>query len=402
AWFLVNGSTCGIEALIMAVCNPGDRILLARNCHKSAIAGVILSGAIPAYIEPDFDAELEFAGGVSPKSVRNALDNYPDARGVLLVSPTYFGACSDVKAIAALVHARNIPLLVDEAWGAHFAFHHELPESAIASGADGVVQSTHKMLAGMTQASVLHVRGERIDCDRLSNALQLLQSTSPSYLLMMSLDVARRQMALHGTQLLGKAIALTDTTRERLNAIAGISCPGIERTGTSGSYDFDRTRLVVSVEKLGRSGFAVDEWLDEQFGVQSEMVTPSHVVFLVTIGTSQDDCDRLVDAFAALSRECETASIPNSNECSRVSRWPSLPPVLMHPREALFARQRSLSLTDAEGDICAEIVAPYPPGIPILMPGEVVTLEAIAYLQSVTRHLDGESWQTLQVVARHG
>ncbi|MEO0802818.1 MAG: aminotransferase class I/II-fold pyridoxal phosphate-dependent enzyme [Cyanobacteria bacterium J06642_2] len=384
SWFLVNGSTCGVEALVMSVCDPGDVILLPRNCHKSAIAGVILSGAIPVYIEPDYDVSLGLAHGVTPAAVEAALDAHPEARGVLIVCPTYYGVCSDLKAIADIVHSRHLPFLVDEAWGAHFTFHDDLPSSALAAGADLVVQSTHKVLAGMTQGSALHVKGDRIDRNRVRNILQLLQSTSPNYVLLMSLDVARRQMALHGKNLLSEAISLADQARARLNEIDGISCFGTERLGsTPGFHALDRTRLTVTVSDLGLYGFEADDMMNQRFDVQPEMSTLHNVVFIVSIGNTQRDIDRLVDGFATIARE-QRALVQQDLQAKIQQlaslKLPSLPPRRMRPRDAFFARIHRVPLQKAIGEVCAEIISPYPPGIPILVPGEEVTSEAVEYL----------------------
>ncbi|WP_017327968.1 aminotransferase class I/II-fold pyridoxal phosphate-dependent enzyme [Synechococcus sp. PCC 7336] len=385
SWFLVNGSTCGVETLMMAVCDPGDVVLLPRNCHKSAIAGVMLSGAIPAYIEPDYDRDLGIAHGLTPAAVEAAIQRYPSAKGVLAVSPTYYGVASDLEAIAAVVRAHNLPFLVDEAWGPHFAFHPELPISALEAGADLVVQSTHKVLAGMTQASLLHVRGDRIDRNRVRNILQLLQSTSPNYVLMMSLDVARRQMALQGEALLEETLRLADEARARLNRVEGIQCFGTERLGsTPGFHHLDRTRLTVTVSDLGLFGFEADDWVNRHCNVQPEMSTLHNVVFIVSIGNTQQDIDRLVASFEALSRDRRetAATVELSDRMQRLAciQLPQLPPQRLSPRAAFFSPIHRLPLQEAIGKVCAEIISPYPPGIPILVPGEEVTSEAVEYL----------------------
>ena len=222
-WFLVNGSTCGIEAAILATCAPGDKIILPRNVHQSAIAALILSGAVPIFVTPEYDSVLDIAHSITPSSVATALKQHPDAKAVMMVYPTYYGVCGDVSAIAQLAHQHGIPLLVDEAHGPHFAFHPDLPNSAMAAGADLTVQSIHKVLGAMTQASMLHVQGSWIDTERLSQSLQLLQSTSPSYLLLASLDAARQQMALQGEQLMSHTLQLADIARIRISQIPGLS-----------------------------------------------------------------------------------------------------------------------------------------------------------------------------------
>ena len=314
----------------------------------------MLSGAVPAYIEPDCDRDLGIAHGLTPAAVEAALEQYPQAKGVLVVSPTYYGVASDLERIAEVVHARNLPLLVDEAWGPHFAFHAELPISALEAGADLVVQSTHKVLAGMTQASLLHVRGDRIDRNRVRNILQLLQSTSPNYVLMMSLDAARRQMALQGEALLDRTLKLADDARARLNRVPGIQCFGAERLGsTPGFHQFDRTRLTVTVSDLGLFGFEADDWVNRHCHVQPEMSTLHNVVFIVSIGNTEADIDRLVASFEALSNtQRETAATAQLSErmqhLARI-QLPQLPPptaqsarglLLSHPSPAVARGDR--------------------------------------------------------------
>ncbi|HEY9761823.1 MAG TPA: aminotransferase class I/II-fold pyridoxal phosphate-dependent enzyme, partial [Trichocoleus sp.] len=221
-WFLANGSTCGIEAAVLSTCRPGEKIIVPRNAHQSVVSALILSGAVPVWVQPQYDPDWDLVLGVTPDAIAQALSQHPDSRAVLLVSPTYHGVCSDLTAIAQLTHAQNIPLLVDEAHGPHFAFHPDLPLPALAAGADLVVQSTHKVLSALTQASMLHVQGDRICRQRLQRALQLTQSTSPSYLLLASLDAARQQMALEGFERLEKTLDLVRSVRSHLQTLLGL------------------------------------------------------------------------------------------------------------------------------------------------------------------------------------
>ncbi|MEO0968612.1 MAG: aminotransferase class I/II-fold pyridoxal phosphate-dependent enzyme, partial [Cyanobacteria bacterium J06639_18] len=247
-WFLVNGSTCGIEAAILANCNQGDKIILPRNVHSSVISGLILSGAIPIFIQPEYDPVLDIAHGVTPHSVEVALKQHPDAKAVMVVYPTYYGTCGDITAIANLTHKYNVPLLVDEAHGAHFAFHPELPISALAAGADLSVQSIHKTLGAMTQASMLHVRGNKIDIERISRSLQLVQSTSPNYLLMASLDAARQQMAVDGKELMSRTLQLAREARSRISKIPGLS---VLEKPNSPAQTFDSVGKKLGKDSLG-------------------------------------------------------------------------------------------------------------------------------------------------------
>ncbi|MBD2346936.1 aminotransferase class I/II-fold pyridoxal phosphate-dependent enzyme [Anabaena subtropica] len=379
-WFLVNGSTCGIEAAILATCGPGDKIILPRNVHSSAIASLILSGAIPIFINPEYDSVLDIAHSITPDALQTALQQHPDAKAVLTVYPTYYGVCGDLEAIAQITHQYNIPLLVDEAHGAHFAFHPELPTSALAAGADLTVQSIHKVLGAMTQASMLHVQGNRIDGDKVSKALQLLQSTSPSYVLLASLDTARQQMALFGKQLMSHTLQLADDARERISQISGLSVlqfPGEEVS--PGFTALDKTRLTVTISGLGLTGFAAEEILDEKLGVTAEFSTLQHLTFIISLGNTAADIEQLVQGFTTLAEiNPATATSVKQKISSNLAYFPAI-----SPREAFFAANETLPIEQTCDRICAEIVCPYPPGIPVLMPGEVITKTALEYLQHI-------------------
>ncbi|MBC7968639.1 MAG: aminotransferase class I/II-fold pyridoxal phosphate-dependent enzyme [Verrucomicrobia bacterium] len=389
-WFLTNGSTAGVIAAILATCNPGDKIILPRNVHQSAVSGLILSGAVPIFIQPDYDPTLDLAHSLTPAAIAEALAQHPDAKAVLMVYPTYYGVCGDVAAIAQLAHQHNMPLLVDEAHGAHFAFHPELPIAALTAGADLVVQSTHKVLSAMTQAAMLHTRGDRVKGDRISKALQLVQSTSPSYLLLASLDAARHQMATQGKQLLEYTLQLADEARSRLDQIPGLSTLKPEQAGTAGFIALDRTRLTVTVTGLGISGFAADAILNEQLGVTAELPSLQHLTFIVSVGNTSADLEALVQAFGALAAmQGETAETQRRREKQRPSSLilhplSFIPPSsLLTPRDAFFAATEAVPVAQAVNRISAELICPYPPGIPVLMPGEVISAEAIASLQTI-------------------
>ncbi|NEP02051.1 MAG: aminotransferase class I/II-fold pyridoxal phosphate-dependent enzyme [Symploca sp. SIO2E9] len=390
SWFLINGSTCGVMAAILATCSADDKIILPRNIHQSAIAGLVLSGAIPIFINPEYDPSNDLAGSVTPAAVAAALAKHPDTKAVMVVYPTYHGVCGNLKAIAELVHQHNIPLLVDEAHGAHLSFHRDLPTSALSAGADLTIQSTHKVLGAMTQASMLHIQTQRVDAQRLSKALQLLQSTSPSYLLLASLDAARQQMALYGEKLLSRTLQLADDARDRINQIRGLSI--LELNHTQGFFELDRTRLTVRVSELGLSGFEADEILHQQLGVTAELPTSQHLTFILSLGNTQADIDKLVQAFTIIANEHQPAQQPTawqkllqSGKAQFLDIHPSsftLYPYLS-PRQAFFAPTETLSVNHALDHICAELICPYPPGIPALMPGEIIAPAAIEYLQQV-------------------
>jgi arginine decarboxylase len=389
-WFIVNGSTCGIEAAILATCGMGDKIILPRNVHSSVVAGLILSGAIPIFVNPEYDLVLDIAHSITPASVQAALEQHPDAKAVMIVYPTYYGVCGDVKAIASLVHQYNIPLLVDEAHGAHFAFHPQLPIPALTAGADLSVQSIHKTLGAMTQASMLHVRGNRVDSDRLNKALQLVQSTSPSYILLASLDAARQQMALHGFELMSRTLQLADEARTRISQIPGLSILEISPSSPplplppSSFVALDKTRLTVTVSGLGLTGFEAEEILDE-LAVTAEFATLQNLTFIISLGNTAKDIEQLVQGFITLANH----RIKKEKTDLKLSKlvWDDLitmgNSVRMSPREAFFAESETLPIQETTERICAEIVCPYPPGIPVLMPGEVISQTDVEYLQQI-------------------
>ena len=376
-WFLVNGSTCGIIASILATCAMGVKIILPRNIHSSAIAGLIISGAIPIFINPEYDRNRDVVYSINPIALKKTLQQHPDTKAVMMLYPTYQGICGDIRKITEITHEYNIPLLVDEAHGAHFAFHNDLPPSALSAGADLTVQSTHKVLGAMTQASMLHIQGKRIEPSRVSKALQLLQSTSPSYLLLASLDAARHQMATEGENLMTKTLQLAESAHNQLHKIKGISV--LEFSPQLGFTHFDRTRLTVDVSQLGLTGFEVDRILHQQLGVTCELPLPKHLTFIITFGNIPEDIEKLIQAFKILTPSPHHPITPSPHH----PIFPISPITPISPREAFFAPTKTLPIQQSLNHICSELICPYPPGIPVLMPGETITSEAIDYLQQV-------------------
>ena len=388
-FFLVNGSTTGNNAMIMTVCDPGDVVIVPRNAHKSVIGGIILSGAIPVYMKALWDADLGIAHGVSPESVEEALMEHPEAKGVLIVNPTYYGSTVDIQKIADIVHKAGKPLLVDEAHGPHLKFHPDLPISALEAGADMVVQSTHKIIGAMTQSSMLHIKEGHINVKRVKNVLQLLQSTSPSYVLMASLDVARRQMVTQGKELLDQTIYIAEKCRKQLNAIPGITCFGREKCGKNGIHDLDVTKLTINVSGLGISGFDILDKLNSSYNIQSELGNLHNVLEIVSIGNTESDLDQLVESFKAIAYEAKNnpQEDNNLNESLKVALdFPELPEAVMTPREAFFAKTKRVPFSNSAGHICAEIIAPYPPGIPVITPGERITRQIVEYIQIIHKY----------------
>ncbi|MBF2028678.1 MAG: aminotransferase class I/II-fold pyridoxal phosphate-dependent enzyme [Oscillatoriales cyanobacterium C42_A2020_001] len=390
-WFLTNGSTSGVIAAILATCNPGDKIILPRNVHQSAISGLALSGAIPIFVNPEYDSHLALAHGVSPDAIAQTLVQHPDAKAVLIVSPTYYGVSADVAAIAQIIHQHSIPLLVDEAHGAHFGFHPNLPRSALQAGADLAVQSTHKTLSALTQAAMLHVQGQRINRDRLTKALALIQSTSPNYLLLASLDATRHQLATQGKELMAHSLRLATKARSRIAQIPELSLLDAEQAGSPGFFRLDPTRLTVTVSGLGITGFTADELLNEQLGIVAELPTLQHLTFIISLGNREEDIERLVHGLEWLEGRKPEAGGKREDDGvggdKAVFAWASslhsASPSPLSPREAFLVQAEVVSVEAAVGCVSAELVCPYPPGIPVLIPGEVITEEAIASLKQV-------------------
>ena len=383
-WFLVNGSTAGMIAAILATCNPGDRIILPRNVHQSVISGLILSGAEGIFIEPEYDPQWNLVYSITPEAVQQALTQYSDIKAILIVYPTYEGICGDIQSIADLAHQAQIPLLVDEAHGPHFAFHSALPQSALAAGADLTVQSTHKVLGAMTQAAMIHVQADRINQYRLSQALQQVQSTSPSYLLLASLDAARHQVATVGKKLMSHALQLSQSARRQLESIPGLSVFPDNMNPKPGLRQVDPTRLTVNVAALGISGYEADQILDQQLGITAELPSLTHLTFIISLGNTQADIDQLIQGFTILSKDYDSVSTPKINGF-KVNLPASVPQSIICPRTAFFAPVKRQLLTESIGGMSAELVCPYPPGIPTLIPGELITSEKIYFLQTALK-----------------
>jgi arginine/lysine/ornithine decarboxylase len=398
-WFLVNGSTCGIEAAILATCRMGEKIILPRNVHSSVISGLILSGAIPIFINPVYNSDLDIAYSITPEALKAALVQHPDTKAVLIVYPTYNGICGNLPAFVHLTHQYNIPLIVDEAHGAHFHFHSQLPISALTAGADLTVQSIHKTLGAMTQASMLHFQGKRIDIDRVNKALQLVQSTSPSFILLASLDAARQQMAIHGEKLISQTLELAEEARIKINQIPGLSTPLINSKKSPGFMDLDQTRLTVNVSKIKFTGFASEEILDKKFHVTPEFSSWQNLTFIISLGNTKTDIQKLIQGLNNL-----THVIPLTSECqpcNNINDAMIASIMSISPREAFFANSEVIPIAETQERICAEIICPYPPGIPVLMPGEIITKSALEYLQEIQNmggFISGCADETLQTV----
>ena len=297
AWFLVNGSSSGIHALMLTLCGPGETVVIPRNAHKSLLAGLIFSGARPAYMEPEIDRVWGIPLNVTAHDARRALAEHPEAKALFVTSPTYNGLGADLAAIAALAHDAGVPFVTDQAWGPHLRFCSLLPIDAMSAGADAAVVSTHKLISGITQTSVLMARGTRVNVDRLVAMVHLTQTTSPQVLMYASIDAARQQMTTRGEELWSGAVELADWARDRLNGMPGVRCLGREFLRRDGVAEFDPTRLTVSTCDLGHTGYQLETILRDDYRIAVEAADPLNVVLNVTYGDRRADLELVADAF---------------------------------------------------------------------------------------------------------
>ncbi|RKO67966.1 aminotransferase class I/II-fold pyridoxal phosphate-dependent enzyme [Desulfofundulus salinus] len=377
-FFLVNGSTVGITALFLALCRPGDEILLPRNAHRAVLGGLIFSGAKPVFLEPVVIEEFGIAAGLTPQVVAGALEKHPQAKGLLVLHPTYYGVTGDLPRLVGLAHGVNKPVLADEAHGVHFAFHAVLPPPALQCGVDAAVQSMHKMGGSLTQSSLLHLKGNRVDVLKTARALRLLQSSSPSYLLLASLDGARRQLATKGREMLERAVGLAREVRQALSRLPGITLLGEEHLGRPGANGLDPTRLVISLRCVGLTGYQAARILARDYRVQVEMADYYNLVVVIGIGTTRQDCELLIRGLQGVVRR-----VGAGQSLVACPERPPLPVGRLTPRQAWLAPSRPLPLEECAGHICAEWVNVSPPGIPLLYPGEEIGPEMVEYLQWV-------------------
>ncbi|NLA59831.1 MAG: aminotransferase class V-fold PLP-dependent enzyme [Firmicutes bacterium] len=400
-FFSVGGTTGAIHAMVLGTLSDGETIIIPRNIHKSILGAVILSGAVPAFLKTNYYPYLGFFKGIDAQSLRESVERHPGAKAVLLVNPTYYGTSVDLAPVAEYLHQKGIILLVDEAHGPHFRFHPRLPAPALDSGADAIAQGAHKMLGALTQASYLHVKGNRIDPDRLKGMFRHLTTTSPSYLLLASLDAARRQMVLYGADILEYAINLADYLRCEVNKIPGLSSFGNDISGF-----LDPTKVTITVRELGITGYRAEKFLRERHGIQVEMSDLYNVLVIVSWGNTTADAEKLLRGLKSLTEAVGRNEVSKDLSTSRnaIPDLPPIPEMALSPRKAVQSSWETTRLEDSRGRISAEVVTCYPPGIPILYPGEVLTDDTIAYLDIMRRLAFGisgpkdTSLETIRVV----
>jgi arginine decarboxylase len=374
-FYVVNGSTLAIQCAVTAVAGPGEKLLVARNVHKSVISGLIVGGIEPVFLEPEIDDERDLAHGLDPALVARMLDEHPDARGVLAVSPSYYGVASDLCALAEACHERGVPLIGDDAWGAHFPFHPDLPEGSLASGADLAVVSLHKGLVGLQQASALAVRGDLVDPTVVEYRVGLVETSSLTPLILASADLSRRLMALHGEELLERALSLARGAREEIASMDGLDVLGHEVLGRPGAHALDETKLVIDVSGRATNGYDACDWLRNERRVLVELADHRRIEAVVTVGDDEESVRTLVDAVRAIPEGDGAAEVPPTSSLRTE--------LVMRPRDAYFAPGEHVALEKAVGRVVGEKVTPYPPGVPVLVPGERLEANHVEYLRKI-------------------
>ena len=379
SWFLSNGATQGNHALCLALAPPGLPIVVQRNSHGSVVDGLVLSGGVPSFVVPEYDEELGISHCVTPEALAMTLRAAPDASAVFIVSPTYYGMAADISGLAEVAHEAGVPLVVDQAWGPHFGFHEDLPATALSQGADAMVTSTHKIAGSLTQSAMLHVgHGGRIDPDGLARTLRVLRSTSPSSLLLASLDGARRQLVLHGEQLLYETVEAIEMARVKLQKIKGIGLVDGSLVGRLGIAGYDPLRIVIDVRGTGCTGYELADALRCSYDVHVELPAQATIVFVVGLGESAAALTRLAgdieETVKRITRPGATAAGVRSAEIV-------LGEMAVSPREAFLGEGEQVAVSDAAGRISCESIAGYPPGVPQLVPGERISAEIVTHLK---------------------
>ena len=375
AFFIVNGTTAAVQAMIMSVCKSGDKVIMPRNVHRSAINALVVCGAIPVYINPGTNKELGIPLGMSVEDVRTAILANPDAKAVLVNNPTYYGICSNLREIVALAHSHGMLVLADEAHGTHFYFHEDLPVSAMEAGADMSAVSMHKTGGSLTQSSILLTKNT-VNADYVRQVINLTQTTSASYLLLSSLDIARKNLSLNGKQMFDKTIDFATYARSEINKLGGYYAFGEELVNNDTVYAFDTTKLSIHTRNIGLAGIEVYDLLRDDYGIQIEFGDIGNVLAIISSGDRNLEIERLISALSEIKR------LHEKDKAGMFDHEYINPQIVMGPQEAFYGNKRSVPISMSKGAICGEFVMCYPPGIPILAPGERITediLNHIAY-----------------------
>ena len=374
AFLMVGGTTSSVQSMVLTACKRGDEIILPRNVHRSVINALVLCGAIPVYVNPDVDHQLGISLGMTRESLAKAIAEHPNAVAVLVNNPTYYGVCSDLRAIVKMAHDAGMLCLADEAHGTHFYFGTSMPVSAMAAGADMASVSMHKSGGSLTQSSLL-LCGPGVHAGYVRQIINLTQTTSGSYLLMSSLDISRRNLALRGRQVFHQVEDMAEYAREEINAIGGYYAFGRELRNGNSVFDFDATKLSVNTRAIGLAGIEVYDLLRDEYDIQIEFGDIGNILAYLSMGDRPQELERLVSALAEIRRRYQKDS-------ADLFRQEYIDPIVVaSPQDAFYADKVSLPLRETEGQVCSEFVMCYPPGIPILAPGERITAEILDYIE---------------------
>ena len=376
AYFLTGGTTSGILAMIMSTCKAKQKIIMPRNVHKSIINGLILSGGIPIFIKPDMDKDLGIANGVDFEKYKEVIDNNQDAVAVFIINPTYFGVVNDLKKIIDYAHSKNMLVIADEAHGGNLYFSEKLPLSIIEAGGDLSAVSMHKTLGSLTQSSILLSKGDRVDHQRLRATLNIIQSTSPSQLLIASIDAARKMVFYEANTKINNVIKWGYEAIIELNKIKGIEAFGRDYFIENGAFDFDESKLIIKVSDLGMTGFEVYKILADNYDIQMELAENKMLLGILSFGTTKEHLNRLVSAIRDISGKHYGIKKPIDSKSIY-----TYPESYTRPREAYHAPHKIIPVSESLGEIASESVMAYPPGIPLVIPGEIITLEIINALK---------------------
>ena len=374
AFLMVGGTTSAVQSMILSVAKRGEKIILPRNVHRSVMGAMVLCGAVPVYVNPEGDDRLGIPLGMSVEAVKQAVRENPDAKAILVNNPTYYGICSDLKAIVEVAHSNGMLCLADEAHGTHFYFSDELPVSAMEAGADMASVSMHKSGGSLTQSSIL-LAGPAMQEGHVRQIINLTQTTSASYLLLSSLDISRRNLALRGEEAFKRVAGLARYARREINAIGGYYAYSKELINGDSVYDFDETKLSVNTLDVGLAGIEVYDLLRDEYDIQIEFGDLGNILAYLSIGDRPREIERLVSALAEIRRRFER------DPAGLMKQEYIDPEVAVSPQEAFYAEKVSLPIMETAGRICSEFVMCYPPGIPILAPGERITRDILNYIQ---------------------
>ncbi|HBJ24692.1 MAG TPA: arginine decarboxylase [Ruminococcaceae bacterium] len=373
AFLMVGGTTSSVQSMVLSVCKKGEKIILPRNVHRSVINALVVNGAIPIYVNPDMDSRLGIALGMKVSQVERTTEENPDAVAVLVNNPTYYGICSDLRSIVRLAHKNGMKVLVDEAHGTHFYFGENMPVSAMEAGADMAAVSMHKSGGSLTQSSFL-LTGASMNPGYVRQIINLTQTTSASYLLMVSLDLARQNLALHGREFYAKTIEFADYARKEINSIGGYYAFGEELCDGGAFYAFDKTKLSVHTRAMGLAGIEVYDLLRDEYDIQIEFGDIGNILAIITGGDRALEIERLLGALNLIKKF-------HGKSPAGLYDHEYIDPILeMTPQAAFYAEQETIPIEKTAGRVCSEFVMCYPPGIPILAPGERITQDILDYI----------------------